>query len=87
MHVRYTAREGGRTLADAATGELRDAVNAVVAADGGTGEFQVISARNELPDAWARFLRPLGGADEPAVLTVPLSDVWIRSRSGSARSR
>jgi hypothetical protein len=77
MHVRFTAREGGRTLADAATGELREAVNAVVAADGGTGQVQVISARNELPDAWARFLRPLGGADEPAVLTVPLSEMWI----------
>ena len=77
MHVRYTSREGGRLLADAVDDGLRAAVNAVVPADGGIGLAQVISARNDLPDAWSRFLRPLGDAEAPAVLTVPLSDVWI----------
>lgn len=52
MHVRYTARDGGQALRDAA----RAAVITPLPRNG----FQLLSARSEFPDAFARLFGPTG---------------------------
>ncbi|MFI7121771.1 neuraminidase-like domain-containing protein [Amycolatopsis sp. NPDC049868] len=62
LTMRYTAREGGKPLADAAVGELRDALNTWVHGGGGKGQSRVFSARREFADQWNRFIgTPKGG--------------------------
>lgn len=53
LHVRYTARYGGDPLRDAA----RTAVSAIPPPRAGV---QLLSARTEFPDAYARLLAPTG---------------------------
>jgi hypothetical protein len=52
LHLRYTARDGGQPLRDAA----RQAVIAALPRSG----TQLLSARSEFPDAWARLFAPTG---------------------------
>ncbi|WP_407562915.1 neuraminidase-like domain-containing protein [Streptomyces sp. 184] len=66
LHVRYTARDGGPTLAEAAEDDLRDGLTRWVHAGGGKGLFRAFSGRREFADRWARFLAPAG--TEPAAL-------------------
>jgi hypothetical protein len=53
LHVRYTARDGGSSLASAAFGAL--SANLPPGA-----RLQVLSARTEFPDAYARLFAPTG---------------------------
>lgn len=66
LHLRYTARDGGERLADAAVKDLREALGAWVRAGGGKGLFRAFSARREFSDRWSRFLAP--SAADPATL-------------------
>ena len=65
LHLRYTAREGGAALRQAAEAQLHAALQAVllgsqVSTPEGQGEglFLAVSARRDFPDAWAQFLVP-----------------------------
>jgi hypothetical protein len=54
LHIRYTARPGGDTLADAAT----DHLNAMIAdAEAAVMKTRLFSVREEFPSEWAAFKR------------------------------
>ncbi len=63
LHLRYTARDGGPELRQAA----RDAVIAAMPRSG----MRLLSARSEFPDAWARLWAPTGDGQR---LEVALGD-------------
>ncbi|MFC9590861.1 neuraminidase-like domain-containing protein [Streptomyces sp. NPDC056944] len=71
MQLRYTARDGGATLAAAAVAELHKALGSWLHTGGGTGLFRHFSARREFPDQWSRFLATPAGS--PATLAFTLS--------------
>ena len=71
LHIRYTAREGGVPLRDAATARLRQLAKDAAAA----GQARMLSVRHEFPTAWARFKAvAIGGDTERAPLTLELRD-------------
>jgi len=51
MHLRYTAREGGYPLRDAAVTNLEGQIAAAAA----VGSVRLLSVRHEFPTEWARF--------------------------------
>ncbi|MFJ6755982.1 neuraminidase-like domain-containing protein [Streptomyces sp. NPDC091273] len=71
IQMRYTARDGGATLASAAVAELHRALGSWLHAGGGTGLYRYFSARREFPDQWSRFLAAPAGA--PATLSFRLA--------------
>ncbi|MFF3838107.1 neuraminidase-like domain-containing protein [Streptomyces sp. NPDC001930] len=71
MQLRYTARDGGATLAAAAVSELHKALGSWLHAAGGTGLYRHFSARREFPDQWSRFLATPAGS--PATLSFTLA--------------
>lgn len=54
VHMRYTAREGGETLKNAAKDALVEAIEDGIAE--GFGNIRLFDVRREFPDAWARFV-------------------------------
>ncbi|MBE9570423.1 MAG: peptidoglycan-binding protein, partial [Proteobacteria bacterium] len=54
LHLRYTAREGGKALRDAAVNQLQEAVNTL--AEEGILLSRLFSARHEFPGEWHQFL-------------------------------
>lgn len=58
LHIRYTARDGGIPLRDAASAHLRELLGAGTA----VGSTRLLSARHEFPTAWARFMAATPGA-------------------------
>jgi hypothetical protein len=66
LHVRYTAREGGDLLREAASKSL----NAALA---GLPLRRAFSAKSEFPSEWNAFLRPRDGSSQ-AVLSVVLAE-------------
>jgi hypothetical protein len=72
LHARYTARDGGQTLRQAASANLRTLIDAGTAA----GSTRMLSVRHEFPTAWARFTAVVAGAgtdtDPRAALTLDL---------------
>ncbi|MER7952467.1 neuraminidase-like domain-containing protein [Streptomyces sp. NPDC096079] len=71
MQLRYTARDGGATLAAAAVAELHKALGSWLHTGGGTGLHRHFSARREFPDQWSRFLATPAGS--PASLSFTLA--------------
>jgi hypothetical protein len=69
LHLRYTAREGGKALRDAAVNQLQEAVNTL--AEDGILLSRLFSARHEFPGEWHRFLNPATG--ETHVLELDLN--------------
>lgn len=74
LHIRYTARDGGAALKQAAEAQLHGALQALVLgsqastpAGQGEGMFHLASARRDFPDAWARFLAPPDGQTDQAI--------------------
>ncbi len=51
LHLRYTAREGGAPLRDAAVNQLKTRIAAAAA----VGSVRLLSVRQEFPTEWARF--------------------------------
>ena len=66
LHVRYTAREGGDPLRDAALASLTLELSEVPLR-------RAFSAKHEFPTEWSAFLRPAQGGSEP-VLKLDLSE-------------
>jgi hypothetical protein len=66
LHVRYTAREGGDPLRDAALASLTLELSEIPLR-------RAFSAKHEFPTEWSAFLRPAQGASE-AVLKLDLSE-------------
>jgi hypothetical protein len=73
LHVRYTAREGGETLRDAATKKLADALKAMEVDRGREGLFRGFSGRHDFPDAWHAFAHMPDGQVGNNVLTLPIT--------------
>ena len=71
LHVRYTAREGGSGLREAAIGSLAEQLASGASSSGQPGPMRLFSARHEFPDAWNRFLYP---AVLPSALELDLSE-------------
>jgi hypothetical protein len=64
LHLRYTAREGGGTLRDAAVANLKQLVADAQAAE----SVRLLSMRQEFPSAWARMkATPAGQRAELAI--------------------
>ena len=72
LHVRYTAREGGETLRDAATKKLADSLKAMEVDRGRAGLFRGFSGRHEFPDAWQAFAHMPDGQAGNNVLSLPI---------------
>ncbi len=69
LHLKYTAREGGEILANAAKKALSDSI-----ADAeGAPLMRLLSSRHEFPNEWARFLRPTDQNATSQKLTLDLS--------------
>jgi hypothetical protein len=64
LHMRYTARDGGATLREAATADLKKKLKDV-------GLQRMFSARHEFPNQWHRFVQP--SPEATRTLTLPLS--------------
>jgi hypothetical protein len=79
LHLRYTARDGGSPLRDAAMAHLKGAIDQAQAA----GSVRLLSIRHEFPSEWARFKST---AVENARLTLNLRSehypFWSESRHG-----
>ncbi len=57
IHVRYTARDGGKQFKDLVEGIMRSLLNEMVAAASGTGLFQAFNLRQEFPNEWHKLKR------------------------------
>jgi hypothetical protein len=83
LHLRYTAREGGGGLRDAAVANLRQLVADAQAA----GSARLLSARQDFPSAWARMKAAPAG--QPAELALELRDehypFWSQGQSRQIR--
>jgi hypothetical protein len=55
LHVRYTARDGGASVREKCVLELRQTLNLLQQASGGSGLARLFSLRHEFPTEWARL--------------------------------
>lgn len=55
LHLRYTARDGGDRLKQAAVGNLEDGLNALETANNNIGLFRLFSVRHEFQTEWHQF--------------------------------
>jgi hypothetical protein len=80
LHIRYTARDGGQPLKDAAMAELKAAIAA--ARDAGTS--RLLSLRHEFPVEWARFRGSAPPTGERHTLAITLTPEhyphWTKGR-------
>jgi hypothetical protein len=73
LHLKYTARDGGKALADAALEEMRADLNTLMTtARNGEGFVRLFSARHEFPNEWYRFLNPTDLAAQQQILEFAL---------------
>jgi hypothetical protein len=57
LHIRYTARDGGRVMRDAVLGELSQGLDRLMRlADERGGFYRLFSLRHEFPTEWSRFI-------------------------------
>ncbi|RKH47665.1 hypothetical protein D7X12_02040 [Corallococcus sicarius] len=73
LHVRYTARDGGEPLKQAALAQLENALRQMELEEGSKGLYRLFSARHEFPDEWHGFLYPPDGQTGPQRLSLPVS--------------
>lgn len=71
LHLRYTARDGGEALKQAAASELQTALNGIVRESGDRGLARAFSLRQEFPTEWHRFRNPTGTGSVNTI-TLPL---------------
>jgi hypothetical protein len=82
VELRYTARDGGSTLREAATHALEDAIEAVFDAANHTGLLTVLSATKDFATGWERLLRPAEGQEgDPLVIPIVLDRFPYVARS------
>ncbi|MGH2644116.1 MAG: hypothetical protein ACRDE2_09220, partial [Chitinophagaceae bacterium] len=72
IHLRYTARDGGQALHDAAAQNLQTAIDSMLVSQKDNGLMRIFSARNEFPTEWYAFLNPASASDDQ-VLSLNLS--------------
>jgi hypothetical protein len=85
LHMRYTAREGGAALKQAAIAEMKaDLDNLLTVAEGRNGFFRMFSIRHEFPGEWQRFLHPANATDDQT-LTLELIRDRFPFQPGCAR--
>jgi hypothetical protein len=75
LTVRYTAREGGATLANVINPGLESALQGMTREEPApniVGQVQLFSARAEFPEAWRQFVAE--GADGPTALALDLDE-------------
>ncbi|MGE5290319.1 MAG: neuraminidase-like domain-containing protein [Micromonosporaceae bacterium] len=72
LHIRYTAREGGQALRQAAEAELTTALKEMLLAQGRQGLARMFSARHDFPDQWHAFLHPQDTAAKQT-LSIPIA--------------
>ncbi|MEK6804176.1 MAG: insecticidal toxin protein [Nitrospirota bacterium] len=86
LHVRFTAREGGKPLRDAAMEALKSRI------DAGTsfGSVRLFSLREEFPTAWAKFLGAPAEANGKFQLSLELGKehfpLWSKDRLGPMKA-
>ena len=68
LHMRYTARDGGRAVRDAVVAALADRVNEVVNATANTGLYHFVSFKRDQRTALHQLLHPAGAADHATTL-------------------
>ncbi|MBS9405434.1 hypothetical protein KG088_17645 [Halomonas sp. TRM85114] len=80
LHVRYTARDGGRLLRNGALAHLDELITESQAA----GSVRLFSVRHEFPSEWSRFTTQAVVPNQRFELTLPLRDehypFWSRGR-------
>lgn len=64
LHIRYTAREGGNLLRNAAQTHVKD----LITEDQGVGSVRLFSIRHEFPTEWAKFQSPPAPDQLPALV-------------------
>lgn len=69
LHLKYTAREGGGSLRDAALTAMRRTMTG----NGNAPLMRMISVRHEYPDAWHRFGHPSDASAASQLLELDLS--------------
>lgn len=70
LHVRYTARDGGRAVRDLVVPELADRVNEIANLTAHTGLYHFISFKREQRTALHQLLHPAGAEDHATTLTL-----------------
>lgn len=82
LHVRLTAREGGKPLRDAAMDALKTRIDAGTA----SGSVRLFSVRDEFPAEWAKFLSTPANANGKFELGIKLREehfpLWSKGRLG-----
>jgi hypothetical protein len=68
LHFRYTARDGGNPLRDAATAYLQTLIDQAQA----SGTVRLFSVRNEFPNEWMMFQNQTPAANQRFALTLQL---------------
>jgi hypothetical protein len=71
LHLRYTARDGGRTFATAVTDAVKSRLNELALAQNRRGLYRLFSARHEYSTGWARFLNADTGQDQTLTIEMP----------------
>lgn len=83
LHVRYTAREGGGLLKQAATENLKSLIKEA----GAAGCVRLFSVRHEFPSEWAKFQGQTLAADKRFELALPFCaehyPFWSQGRLNS----
>lgn len=86
LHLRFTAREGGKPLRDAAMEALKARIDAGTA----FGSVRLFSLRDEFPTAWAKFLEKAAGANGWFQLSLELLKehfpLWSKDRLGPMKA-
>lgn len=86
MHVRFTAREGGKPLRDAAMTALKARLDAGTA----SGSVRLFSLREEFPTEWAKFLGAAAGGNGKYQLSFELAKehfpLWSKERVAKVKS-
>ncbi len=69
FQMRYTSRDGGTVLKDAAITELVETINSIALGEEGerTGLFRMLSAKYHFADAWHEFLNPTDSDPNPPI--------------------
>jgi hypothetical protein len=71
LHLRYTARDGGGLLADAAVTYVRGQINTFALAENRHGLYWLVSARHDYSRNWYLFLNPPAGQDQVLTIETP----------------
>lgn len=72
IHLRYTAREGGDGLKQAAITNITNAINVMLVSQKDKGLMRLFDFRHEFPTEWYKFLHPANPTDQQ-VLTINIS--------------